>query len=170
MKNEYQYQTGDRVRTVTVERTGDQLQVTLDGLVYQVEPGRFTPHSLELAVNGARLTAHMAQVGAKLYLALNGATWVLHHPSPVQRRLTRDPDESSGALIAAMPGQVMKVAVTEGDRVAQGETLAVLEAMKMELRVTAPYAGRVDKVHCVVGDVVDRGQVLLELAPLEKST
>jgi len=170
MKNEYQYQTGDQVRSVTVERTGDQLQVTLDGVVYQVNLGQSSQQRLDLTVDGARLTAHMAQVGAKLYLALNGATWVLQHPSPVQRRLTRDPDESSGALIAAMPGQVMKVAVTEGDRVAQGETLAVLEAMKMELRVTAPYAGRVDKVHCGVGDVVDRAQILLTLSPLEKST
>lgn len=168
MKREYQYQTGDQVRTVTVERNGDQLQVTLDGLVYQVEPGRVTPHRLELTLDGVRLTAHVAQVGAKLYLALNGATWVLQHPNPVQRRRSGDLDQTSGALIAAMPGQVIRLLVDKGDLVARGDTLAVLEAMKMELRVTAPYAGRVDKVHCVVGDVVDRGQILVALAPLEE--
>ena len=170
MKREYQYQTGDQVRTVTVERNGDQLQVTLNDVAYQVNLGRSSQHSLALTVDGVRLTAHVAQVGAKLYLALNGATWVLQHPNPVQRRRSGDVDQTSGALIAAMPGQVIRLLVDEGDVVARGDTLAVLEAMKMELRVTAPYAGRVDKVHCVVGDVVDRGQVLLELSPLEKST
>jgi len=168
MKTEYQYQTGDQVRTVTVERNGDQLQVTLDGVAYQVNLGRNSQHRLDLTVDGVRLTAHVAQAGAKLYLALNGATWVLQHPNPVQRRRSGDVEQASGALIAAMPGQVIRLLVDEGDLVARGDTLAVLEAMKMELRVTAPYAGRVDKVHCAVGDVVARSQVLLELAPLDK--
>jgi biotin carboxyl carrier protein len=168
MKNEYQYQTGDQVRTVTVERSGDRLLVTLDGVVYQVDLGRSSQHRLDLTVDGVRLTAHVVQAGAKLYLALNGATWVIQHPGPVRRRST-DMAQTSGALIAAMPGQVVRLFVDEGDLVARGDTLAVLEAMKMELRVTAPYAGRVDKVHCGVGDVVDRGQILVALAPLEES-
>jgi biotin carboxyl carrier protein len=48
--------------------------------------------------------------------------------------------------------------------VARGDTLVVLEAMKMEIRVTAPHEGRVSRLLCAPGDVVERGQPLVELA------
>ncbi len=64
---------------------------------------------------------------------------------------------------APMPGQIVDVRVRVGDAVAAGATLVVLEAMKMETRLTAPAAGRVRRVHCVEGQTVERGQVLVEL-------
>ena len=64
-----------------------------------------------------------------------------------------------------MPGQIRAVAVVVGADVAEGDTLVVLEAMKMELRIRAPHAGRVTAVSCKVGDVVERGQLLVELGP-----
>jgi biotin carboxyl carrier protein len=51
----------------------------------------------------------------------------------------------------------------EGEAVTRGQTLLLLEAMKMELRVTAPADGRVWRVHCATGQVVERGQLLIEL-------
>ncbi|MCB0002281.1 MAG: acetyl-CoA carboxylase biotin carboxyl carrier protein subunit, partial [Anaerolineae bacterium] len=56
------------------------------------------------------------------------------------------------------------VLVSAGDAVERGETLVLLEAMKMELRITAPAGGTVTGVRCKAGDVVDRGQVLVEIA------
>jgi acetyl/propionyl-CoA carboxylase alpha subunit len=66
-------------------------------------------------------------------------------------------------LEAAMPGQVRAVLVEEGDAVEKGQALALLEAMKMEIKVAAPHAGRVAKVLITAGQVVDRGQRLFEL-------
>jgi biotin carboxyl carrier protein len=66
-------------------------------------------------------------------------------------------------LEAAMPGQVRAVLVNEGDLVEKGQALALLEAMKMEIRVAAPHAGRVAKVFIAAGQVVDRGQQLFDL-------
>ncbi|MFZ2359017.1 MAG: acetyl-CoA carboxylase biotin carboxyl carrier protein subunit, partial [Anaerolineae bacterium] len=73
----------------------------------------------------------------------------------------------AGSLAAAMPGLVLDVLVAEGDEVSQGQPLVLLSAMKMELRIAAPAAGKVVKVHCQAGQVVERGQVLVEIA--EKS-
>jgi biotin carboxyl carrier protein len=70
---------------------------------------------------------------------------------------------SSGDLTAQMPGQVREVLAQVGDAVKRGQTLLVLEAMKMEIRVSAPADGLVSKVLVAVGDVVDRGQRLVEL-------
>ena len=64
-----------------------------------------------------------------------------------------------------MPGRVLDVLVAEGDSVQKGDTLVLLEAMKMELRVQAPGDGQVARVLCAAGQVVERGQLLVELQP-----
>lgn len=67
-------------------------------------------------------------------------------------------------LTAPMPGQVTKVLVQEGDTVFNGQTLMVLEAMKMEHSIAAPREGIVKKVRYAVGDKVGMGDRLLEMA------
>ena len=68
-----------------------------------------------------------------------------------------------GSLAAPMPGTVLRVDVHEGEHVDDGQTLVLLEAMKMELAVTAPGAGVVTGVLVAAGDLVSRGQALVEL-------
>src|SRR5262249_10566847 len=65
------------------------------------------------------------------------------------------------------PGVVAAVAVTVGQTVAAGDVLMVIEAMKMEHTITAPYAGTVESIHFVRGDRVPEGSALLELRPQE---
>ena len=69
-------------------------------------------------------------------------------------------------LVAPMPGLVVRVAVAVGDEVAPGQGLVVVEAMKMENELRAAAAGRVTAVHAVPGTAVEKGAVLVELAPL----
>ena len=67
------------------------------------------------------------------------------------------------AVVASMPGTVLEVRVTDGQVVEAGETLVVLEAMKMENAVTAPAAATVSRVLVSRGDQVQRGDPLVEL-------
>ncbi|MCL4140737.1 UNVERIFIED_CONTAM: hypothetical protein GTU68_026156 [Idotea baltica] len=60
-----------------------------------------------------------------------------------------------------MPGLVLEVAVTAGQEVAEGDTLLVLEAMKMENVIKASAAGVVTEVKIAAGDSVEKGQVLV---------
>jgi 3-methylcrotonyl-CoA carboxylase alpha subunit len=68
-----------------------------------------------------------------------------------------------GRLAAPMPGKVLSFAVRTGDRVRQGEVLAVMEAMKMEHTITAPADGRVAELLYAPGDQVAEGAELLRL-------
>lgn len=64
---------------------------------------------------------------------------------------------------APMTGKVVKLLVEPGSPVAEGDVLIILEAMKMEYRLTAPHPGTVEDVHCQEGDLVDLGKVLIKL-------
>jgi biotin carboxyl carrier protein len=67
------------------------------------------------------------------------------------------------AVTAPMPGTVLRVDVAPGDRVEARQPLVVLEAMKMETPLVAPYAAVVRAVHAAAGDAVAAGAVLVEL-------
>jgi 3-methylcrotonyl-CoA carboxylase alpha subunit len=72
---------------------------------------------------------------------------------------------SRGGLSTPLPGVVAAVAVKTGQVVAVGEVLMVIEAMKMEHTISAPFAGTVQAIHFVRGDRVPEGSELLELTP-----
>lgn len=67
-------------------------------------------------------------------------------------------------VTSPMPGVIVKVLVKAGDTVKEGDTLAILEAMKMENEIAAPKAGTVAQIVCKVGDKVDTGAALVVLA------
>ena len=73
---------------------------------------------------------------------------------------------ASGQLGAPMMGKVVAVKAAVGETVAIGQTVIVLESMKMELHVTVPFAGSVSSLRCRVGDMVERHQVLAEVSPV----
>ena len=63
-----------------------------------------------------------------------------------------------------MPGAVLSTAVAVGDEVQRGQLLLILEAMKMEHRITAPRDGTVEALHVAAGDQVENGQLLVTIA------
>lgn len=81
----------------------------------------------------------------------------------VQRQGRRRDTAHHGTLSAPMPATVRKIVVAEGATVRKGETLLVLEAMKMELPVRAPSDGVVSKIACREGDLVQPGMTLVEI-------
>jgi 3-methylcrotonyl-CoA carboxylase alpha subunit len=77
--------------------------------------------------------------------------------------------DGGDGVIAPMPGLVRQVFVSKGDSVVQGDDLMILEAMKMEHRLTAPRDGVVEEVLCNEGDQVSDGTMLLQLTATELS-
>ena len=69
-------------------------------------------------------------------------------------------NDSTGEALAPMPGQIVEVFAKEGDVVAEGDKLLILEAMKMQQPIVAPRAGTVVRVAAKQGDQVSAGQVL----------
>lgn len=74
------------------------------------------------------------------------------------------PANPSNGLAAPISGTVVRISVDAGQQVQAGDTLMVLEAMKMETEITAPAEGQVADVMVAVGDAVTGGDILLEWA------
>ena len=69
----------------------------------------------------------------------------------------------SGQVLAPIPGLITSLAVSEGEQVAAGDQLLVLEAMKMENEIASPMNGVIKTVHVSVGMAVEKGTVLIDL-------
>ena len=69
----------------------------------------------------------------------------------------------SGGQVAPMPGAVLATEVSTGDQVKKGDLLLILEAMKMEHRITSPMDGKVEAIHVAAGDQVENGQLLVTI-------
>jgi biotin carboxyl carrier protein len=87
-------------------------------------------------------------------------------PKPVARPV----DEAPGAVVAPLPGLILRLQTKEGDSVQAGQPLLVMEAMKMENVVTAPHHGTVRKVFVAEGASVGEGDPLVEIARPEMTT
>jgi 3-methylcrotonyl-CoA carboxylase alpha subunit len=74
-----------------------------------------------------------------------------------------DEDIRAGSLAAPMPGKVIKVMTEAGAKVAKGQALLILEAMKMEHTITAPADGVVKEIHYAAGEQVLEGAELISL-------
>jgi acetyl-CoA/propionyl-CoA carboxylase, biotin carboxylase, biotin carboxyl carrier protein len=124
----------------------------------------WSPVSLRFARDGAaRVTLGGVE---RRYLVEVGedAIWIARDGHHLELRTARAAHAAlplAGLLEAPMPGTVLLVNVGEGDAVAAGDVLLVLESMKMELSITAPYAGTVAGLALQPGDGVTRGQPLV---------
>ena len=123
--------------------------------VRQLDPGTFV-----LRTGDTVETFHCLREGDSIHLHWRGATYRLEEAGEGGRRAHRP---ASAGLEAPMPGKVIAVKKSVGDRVAKGEELLIVEAMKMENAIRAPRDARVKQIAAKVGDMVAPGAVLVEL-------
>jgi 3-methylcrotonyl-CoA carboxylase alpha subunit len=119
------------------------------------------PAELLVVVDGRHQRMFVARQGASRWVHAEGQVWVVEDDEGRGRGAKRGAGHD---LIAApMPATVVRVAVRPGDPVKHGDTVVVLEAMKMELPLRAPRAGTVVAVNCGAGDVVQPDATLVEI-------
>jgi 3-methylcrotonyl-CoA carboxylase alpha subunit len=120
---------------------------------------------IRAAVDGRVLEGGFASEGRNAWVSLEPSVWRLERPDApdVDGALAGSEGADGASLTAPMPGTVVKVLVEEGDEVEEGQTLLVLEAMKMEQSVAAPHAGTVRALPYAEGARVPGGAVLAEL-------
>ncbi|MGI5139811.1 MULTISPECIES: acetyl/propionyl/methylcrotonyl-CoA carboxylase subunit alpha [unclassified Streptomyces] len=122
-----------------------------------------TEDSVSVVLDGVRHTFHRAAD----WLGRDGDAWHVRDHDPVAASLTGAARSGTDSLTAPMPGTVTVVKVAVGDEVAAGQSLLVVEAMKMEHVISAPHAGTVAELDVTPGTTVAMDQVLAVIAPHE---
>jgi 3-methylcrotonyl-CoA carboxylase alpha subunit len=124
--------------------------------------GRLTDDgALDARLDGRKLRATVHWDGVELGLEVDNERHRVRLHDPLAA--AADQEAGSNRLIAPMPGKVVQVYVAPGDRVARGDALMALEAMKMEHTIVAPMDGLVAAVHYRVNDLVEEGVDLMDL-------
>ena len=159
---QYSYEYNGETYTVNLERQPDgKLKATIGGIEYLLTASQIASGGWLMRINGERFLAHSTSDKEARYVHLDGIQFKLEKSEG--RRRKGKGAASSGDLTAEMPGQVIDVRVAEGNTVQAGDVLVVLEAMKMEIRITAPHDGSVVRVFVQKGAVIDRGQHIIEI-------
>lgn len=134
---------------VKLEYTEDGFSmITLNGISYPVEIVSNHQNEYELLINGV------------------GYLFSVETPFSLKRKkmLTAQAGESTTILLKApMPGKILEVMVETGDAVKAGDTLLILEAMKMQNAILASTKGIIKKVHVKAGDNTSKSDLLIEL-------
>ncbi|MFF4151081.1 acetyl-CoA carboxylase biotin carboxylase subunit [Streptomyces sp. NPDC001651] len=136
------------------------------------EPVEYTPRGsatvtddeVSVTLDGVRHTFHRAAD----WLGRDGDAWHVRDHDPVAASLTGAAHAGADSLTAPMPGTVTVVKVAVGDEVTAGQSLLVVEAMKMEHVISAPHAGTVAELDVTPGTTVAMDQVLAVVTPAEE--
>jgi len=131
---------------------GEIRKVKVNGTEYEVEL-EFNGESWEATVDGSTFTIEMP-----------GAT-----AAPKAKRSASSGRKKSGTVSANIPGKVVTVEVTEGQKVKEGQVVLILEAMKMQNEIQAPISGTVVSVQCQEGDAIEANVPLLVIEPDEET-
>jgi len=158
-------QHGTDTHLLDVRREGETWRVTLDEAADPIEILSVHEDEIAFARDGARGRAWVARRGAERLVFLDGVVHTLRLADDDEAEDTDDMGGGGPNVTAKMPGTVVKVLVAEGDAVAEGDPLLIMEAMKMETEIASPLNGRVAKVHAAAGQVLAAGEPLLDLDP-----
>ena len=168
------YASALRGRPQVPAEVGRTTELRCQGNSYSPRVYRLGPRKYRVALNGSEIDASLDRLGQfEYWLTAFGRRF--HIVSAAQGPSYRIEVDGSAHLIdrddggvvpAPAPAVVVSIAVKPGDVVSAGDPLAVLEAMKMELQVVAPFAGRVRQVMTIPNVQVDTGAPLLQISPL----
>jgi acetyl/propionyl-CoA carboxylase alpha subunit len=155
------FQCGDQLLEVELRRRGrGAFEAVVNGERLDFALAELGEGRCLVTHEGRPAWLHFAREGRTLHLFWEGRAYRLAPPKPAARAAGH---HVSGALEAPMPGRVSAVKVEPGERVAKGQELVVVEAMKMENALRAPHAGVVRAVHVRPGDMVAPGRPLVEI-------
>ncbi|MDB2370522.1 biotin/lipoyl-binding protein [Gammaproteobacteria bacterium] len=115
---------------------------------------------IDVEIDSHRFYAHVTEAGSEIFINMPFGDV---NASVLPRFIEPGNDVPEGGLIAPMPGKVIDVKVKKGGKVKAGDTLVIIEAMKMEHAIKATETGKIAKVMIKLNDQVDNGATLLVL-------
>ncbi len=145
---------GQPYRILVSQLAPSRYRCEVDGTAVELAVERLSPHERRIMMGGRTQRTLISRQGADLLVEVHG----------VPHRIVRD---DGGFVRSHAPAVVVAIPVSEGDEVAEGDVVAIVESMKMETSLTAPFAGRVRRVLSGTNVQVGAQTPLLQLEAVE---
>jgi len=151
-------------KTRTLEKDGSGAY-KIDSDPVQADVREVAPGVYSVLVEGRNFEVRLERDGEDLSAAVNGRRYSIVVEDPRRLPRTRGAIQAAGRqrVTSPMPGRVIRVLAGEGEQVAAGQGLVVVEAMKMQNQIRSPKAGRVAALHAKEGAAVAGGETLAEV-------
>jgi 3-methylcrotonyl-CoA carboxylase alpha subunit len=155
------YEHENHVYNVTTERRDNYYFITYDNTEYKVEAEELKPGQLKIKIGDKIVKAVITGGIAEKFVFVNGNVYKVKHVELTGRKKPKKKEQ--GDLNSPISGKVVNVKVKKGSIVKKDDILMVIEAMKMEYLIRAPFRGTVKKVNFKENDQIEIGQNTVEL-------
>lgn len=163
---EFEFVVDNNLRKISLEKKENHYVFSDGEDSFEADIQHITPHIISIKIGDRTHKVYLASEGGKLYVQLEGQGFLIQESSEEGSGFASAEGKSQEDMLvikAPMPGKVIKVNVKEKEEVRKNQTLAIVEAMKMENEIKASIDGIVKKIFCVPGDLVETENPLIEL-------
>lgn len=161
-----QFTIDQKIHKVEIDLKDGKYLVKLGDRHHQVDSQRISENCLSLLVDGKAYTVFIAEDKTKRYISVQGEQFCIEEAkAETETRSVADASTLKGipTISSPMPGKIVKILVREGDKVRKGQSLVIVEAMKMENEIRSPIAAVVKKINFQEGNLVDTADPIIEL-------
>jgi acetyl/propionyl-CoA carboxylase alpha subunit len=161
------FKLGNAEHNLELSRSREAYRLHLGDAVIDVDLRTAADGKSWLTVGERHVEVVIATRGDEVFVHLDGETHALRYRHPLDRLAAQAGGGADDGIFAPMPGSVVAVQVAAGDAVTKGQTLLVMESMKMETTLVASRDGVVASVRFEKGQTFERDALLLSLEPLK---
>jgi len=155
------YEHENHVYNVTVERRHNHYYIMYDNTEYTVEASEIDKGHLKLQLGDRTIKCVITEGEKEKFVFVDGEVFKVRPVELTGKKTVKKKEE--GDLNSPISGKVVNVKVKPGSSVKKGDAIMVIEAMKMEYLIRAPYAGTVKKVNFKEKDQIEIGQQTIDL-------
>lgn len=163
---EYEFLINNEIQKISVEKKEKKFLISGGERSFEADIQVISDFCLSFLIEGQSYLVYIAQDKDKKYIFLEGQQFVIQEPGQGAPGFQAGEDraqEDKLLVTAPMPGKVIKIMVSEKEPVRKNQTLAIVEAMKMENEIKSSIEGFVKKIFASAGDLVDSERPLIEL-------
>ena len=163
---DYEFLVNDTIHKLSVDRKDSRYIVSDGDRKYEADMKVLSPGVISILIGEKSFQLYLANDGKKRYVYLNGQHMIVQEPIEDQESFKGGGGQSEEDMFrvkAPMPGKVIKINVEEKEEIRKNQTLAIVEAMKMENEIKSSIDGIVKTIFISTGDLVDSDKPLMEL-------
>jgi biotin carboxyl carrier protein len=163
---EYEFLIDDRLHKISFDKKENVFVISDGERTFNADIQFISPNALSILIEGQSHLVYLARERDKKFLSLQGQQFTVQEPSAEGKGFVEKEEKSQQDELlvrAPMPGKVIKINVSVKEEVRKNQTLAIVEAMKMENEIKSTIEGYVKKILVSAGDLVGSENPIIEL-------